>query len=1108
MRNKFRLLALLLMVGLAFVLVACGGDDKDIDPVTQFNVLGNFVDGGDGVYTIATNTASSLSFTYAKSTFAYGYMRSATITQDLSIFKKLVITYEGSGSILVKLETSDGTPAKEVALNVTAIQGSVEWNLIADSAFLAKVDKVVIIASPGKVASTGNVTITKMEFSVNVATNFIINTGFNNIPQNENEYDGVGTTFDFNAKWEDNGDGVYDITTVGGTTVVEFDKIGFEWPYIVSKVKGDFSDFNYVVAIVSGTAGQRLILKAANQFEASVLLTADQQEVVVDISAMTTEQKNSINQILIFGLAGNPVGTGTFTIHEAFMAEEYDYEAPVFIVNEYNGTDATFALSNWYDNGVGDYEIEVVGTDTIITYDKSEAWSYAITYVEGDFKKFNVVEFEITGMSGKTALLKVEAPTGNVEKIVTFDGTRQTFTVDISDMSDAVLESINKVLIFAAQSVNIGTGTITVHSATFKQAIITYEGYDFLNGWTENDLGTYAFSTVEGSTVVDYTKGGNGWAFMRRNFLPEDAEGYNTLVMTLHGEAGKTVIVKPNDQGLLERLVTFGDQPVTIMVTAESFSTVLIFAEPNTANVTGQFTILQAVLTYIEAVPTEPQWVGFGMTVLQTETNVSITYSGTTANWWEKNAQLPVPNFDGTKEEIVFTYTGVAGQEYVFKIEGGGQNKEVTVLADGTEQVLVMDLSTFTEAQRDAFILIVVFAKTLGGEGTLVVNNWEYIMDAPTWIGYGMTVVETATEASISYAGITSNWWETNAQLPVVNFNGTKEGIVFTFTGVAGHEYLFKIEGNGQFKEVAIVANGTEQQLEIPLVTMTEAQRNGLVLIVLFVKTLAAEGTVVVNGWDYAESVEPVIPVWVGVNMTVVETETEVTITYVNNPSEWWNNNTQLEVIGFDGSFEEYMFTFVGVAGQSYVFKIEGGGLGKEAAVVADGTEQVVIVDLSTFTEVQRDGLNKLVVFATTTGASGTLVIKSHGYVVPAPQWIGYGLTVVQTETEVSITYANTPGAWWSNNAQLAIVDFDGTQEGILFTFTGVAGQTYVFKIEGNGQFREVEVVADGTLQELLIDLSTMTEAQRDGLNLIVIFSKTEGASGTLVVKNWEYPTA
>jgi hypothetical protein len=35
-----------------------------------------------------------------------------------------------------------------------------------------------------------------------------------------------------------------------------------------------------------------------------------------------------------------------------------------------------------------------------------------------------------------------------------------------------------------------------------------------------------------------------------------------------------------------------------------------------------------------------------------------------------------------------------------------------------------------------------------------------------------------------------------------------------------------------------------------------------------------------------------------------------------------------------------------------------------------------------------------------------------------------------------------------------------------------------------------------------------MTEAQRDGLNLIVIFSKTEGASGTLVVKNWEYPTA
>jgi len=846
MRNRFRLLALLLMVGLAFVFVACA--DKDEDPITQYNVLGNFVDGGDSVYTFTTNTASSLAFSYDKGTHAYGYMSSGEITQDLSSFKKLVITYEGSGSILIKLETKDETPAKEVSLNVTSIQATVEWNLLADSAFLAKVDKVVIIASPGKVASLGNVTITKMEFSVDVAANFIINTGFNNIPQNENEYDGVADTFSFNSKWEDNGDGVYDIETVGETTVVEFDKMGFEWPYMVSKVKGEFADFNYVVVIASGTAGQRLLVKAANGYEASKLLSAEPQEIVVDISAMTTEQKNAINQILVFGLAGNPVGTGMFTIHEAFMAEDYEYEAPVIIKNIYNGTDLSFGVTKWYDNGLGDYEITVVGTDIVINYVKSDAWTHAIAHLEGNFTDFNVVEFEITGMAGKGALLKVEGPAGNVEKPVMFDGTKQTFSVDISGMSEAGRAAIDKVLIFAAQGVNIGTGTITVHSATFKQADTVYEGFNFFDGWTEGDVDTYAFTYGEDQTVVDYTKGANTYAFMRRNFTPEEAEGYNTLVLTLDGVAGKTVLVKPNDQGSLERIVTFGDKPVTIIVSAESFTTVLIFAEPGTADVSGQFTILNAVLTNIEVVPTDPQWIGYGMTVVQTETNVSITYSGTTANWWEKNAQLPIPDFDGTKEKISFMFTGVAGQEYVFKIEGGGQNKEVTVLADGTLQELVMDLSTFTVPQRDGFNLIVVFAKTLNGEGTIVVNNWKYV---PVWVGYGMTVVQTATNVSITYAGTTGEWWNNNAQLGILKFDGTKEEISFMFTGVAGQEYVFKIEGGGANKEVTVLADGTLQELILDLSTFTEAQRNGFNLIVIFAKTLGGEGTLIVNNWEY-----------------------------------------------------------------------------------------------------------------------------------------------------------------------------------------------------------------------------------------------------------------
>ncbi len=502
------------------------------------------------------------------------------------------------------------------------------------------------------------------------------------------------------------------------------------------------------------------------------------------------------------------------------------------------------------------------------------------------------------------------------------------------------------------------------------------EGFHFLDGWTENDPDTYDFSTVEEALVVDYTKGaGQEWAFMRRNFTTEEAGTYNTLIMTLDGEAGKSVLVKPNDNGLLEETVTFGAEPVTIKIHADAFTSVLIFAEPNTASVTGQFTISLAVLTTETIQPEDPEWNGFNMTVTQTETNVTIEYADTPVEWWNHNAQLQVVDFDGTKEQISFTFTGVVDHEYLFKIEGGGIAKETPIVGDGNEQTVILDLSEFTVEQRNGLILIVVFVKTETASGTVVVNNWEYVVTEPEWIGYGLTVLETENDVTITYADTPNNWWENNAQLSVVNFNGNREKVMFMFTGVAGQEYLFKIEG---------------------------------------------------------------------------------------------------------------------------------GGIAKEASMVADGNEQTIILDLSEFTVEQRNGLALIVVFSKTPGASGTLVVKNWEYVI---EWIGYGLTVVNTENDVTITYADTPNNWWENNAQLTVVNFDGTNEGIVFTFTGVAGQDYLFKIEGGGAAVEATVTADGNAQELILDLSGLTQEQRDGLNLIVVFSKTPGASGTLVVNNWEYPT-
>ena len=194
MKNAVKFFMLVLTVGLIFVLVGCKKPEPTPEPtpeVTNFNVLGNWTDGGDAVYTIATNTASELDFTYDKSTFPYAFLQSAAITEDLSVFKSLEITLEGTGTMLLKLETKDDTPAKEVSLNVTGIQGTYEWNLKDDSAFLAKVDRVVIIAAPGKQDSVGAITVSKLSFDVSIADGYIINEGFNNIPSNVNEYNGT-----------------------------------------------------------------------------------------------------------------------------------------------------------------------------------------------------------------------------------------------------------------------------------------------------------------------------------------------------------------------------------------------------------------------------------------------------------------------------------------------------------------------------------------------------------------------------------------------------------------------------------------------------------------------------------------------------------------------------------------------------------------------------------------------------------------------------------------------------------------------------------------------------------------------------------------------------
>ena len=686
MRNTVRLFALFLVFGLIFFISACNDTDPTPEPeptptpeITEYNVLGDWVDGGDGVYTFSANTASELSFTYAKAEYSYGYMRSRAITEDLSIFKKLVITVEGSGTMLLKLETNDGTPAKEIGLNVTGIQGTYQWNLNAAASFLAKVDKVVIIAAPGKTESVGSIKVTSLKFGTSVASGFIINDGYNNIPTNVNEYNGTDEMFNFNSKWESSDEGVYVISYDGTDADIVYDKpAGKEWAFLKTNVQGVFEDFNYVVFKLQGTAGHKVIAKPNeyNNIEASIFLDGSVQELVINLTTLTTAQKNAIVDFKVFIAAGLAPAAGQVTIIEAFMAEDYEFEAPVFLVNEYNGTDKSFGLQHWYDGGDMVYDITQVGAEFTVEYEKLTSnlhWAFMFANLSGDYSQFAKLEFEMTGQAGKTILLKVESPAGNKELQFTFDGTKQVFVIDLLTMTSTQLSQLNKVVMFSAPG-GVGSGMFTIHGVTFKTS-----DYAITSGYESLDAGVYTF-TYGATTVVNYTKvAGQDWSAIRNVFVAEEVAGLNTMTIVLKGTAGKSVLVKPNDQGALEQRVDFVDaNPVSLTITAASFTNLILFGEPGVSPATGSFEIVSLTLSYVA-----PE-IEFDPTSVYDLNN----------NWFINNAGAY--SVTENADSVTVNYTKVAGQEWEW-IRRSFDAKDVmgyntlTVVLQGTagKQVLV-----------------------------------------------------------------------------------------------------------------------------------------------------------------------------------------------------------------------------------------------------------------------------------------------------------------------------------------------------------------------------------------------------------------------------------
>ena len=371
------------------------------------------------------------------------------------------------------------------------------------------------------------------------------------------------------------------------------------------------------------------------------------------------------------------------------------------------------------------------------------------------------------------------------------------------------------------------------------------------------------------------------------------------------------------------------------------------------------------------------------------------TYDGAGTESW--NHQI---NFDGITWEVGKTYKlsfdakGDAARDFQVNVYDGSNGYETGILALGTEFQSYEHVFTYMNnpVAKVEFQLGKIsdnFAGTmfyLDNVKIEVLVEDEPVVIVPVWNGYGgTTAVEGEDDVVITYDVTTEWWWDFSAQHEFLEFDGTNNAIDFTFTGEVGHKYVFKVESGSLNKEVKIDGDGTEQTVQIALTDWTEEQRDALSKVIVFTEGAAGTaGTVTVSYEGLVIAIPD--PVWVGMSTTtVVEGTGDVAITYDIATEWWWDFNAQQQNVVFDGTNDAIEFTFTGVVGHNYKFKVEApGGLNKETAdITGDGLEQTIVLDLSDWTLEQRNSLSLVVVFCTTQTATGTVNVAYEGIVLP-----------------------------------------------------------------------------------------------------------------------------
>ncbi|MFA7106717.1 MAG: hypothetical protein WC154_05400 [Candidatus Izemoplasmatales bacterium] len=1111
-----KLLVFILMMVIAFVVVACGGTSSSttttnqssstttsvttgstttttdtvsstVSQLQKMSIINGWSDSGDSVYTIVQDN-TELAVTYDKNSFSWANMV-YEIDEDLSVYNKLVIAISGQGTLMIKIQGA--TEAFEVSLQLTAGEVMYQLDLRDWDEFLTGVTGVYLFGGPGKASDAGSFDISLFEFHEGTAYGNVLENGDSNIPQNEQIYDGTGETFDFSNGFVDNGDGIYTIDKSGENINVAYTKAtGFEWAYIISTVRGDFSDFDYVVLRIKGiTAGSVLFkaeLSASVKNEISGTFDVGEELILcLDLSTWTDDQLDALTKILVFADGGSGTGTGEFDILEAYFSKVFVGEPPVQPVDYYD------FLAGWVENDLDTYEFTETETETLLVeYTKAagQGWVFMKNEFTDEAEEYNTLTMVVKGTAGKSILVKPNDD-GNLEYTFNFDGTEQTMTVSA--------DLFTKVLIFAEPGTESITGSFEIISAKLTyvepKPLSADVVYDFNDLWEDNDGGIYTFTDNSGVMTVDYTKtAGQEWAFIKAVFN-ENLLNHDTIKMVVKGTVGEQLIIKPNDNGTYEQTITFdGTEQTVIFDLSDKPLNVLMFVDPINGSLSGSFDILSA--TVYAKDPTQANFLyefeendpdTYEQTILS-DGSVQVDYTKAVAQEWVFMRANFLPEMAIGKNTMTLVISGTEGLTVLLKPNDLG-TLEKTVTFDGTEQTIVINADTFTS------LLIFAEAGTASVSGSFIIHSaklsyvepaydfndiWEE-NDADT---YDITVQPDGSVLVDYTKGVGQEWVFMKAMLDSLEADGFNT-LTLVLKGTNGESILIKPNNSGTLEQT-INFDGTEQTVVITADSFES--------VMMFVQPNLASVT---GTFEIVEAkltyVEPAaLPIdqeyvfgntWIdndGGVYTFTDTDGIVKVEWTKDSGEEWSF-IKYVIDENLSNHDTLTMVFNGPVGVQLIIKPNDNGA-YEKTITFDGTDQTVVFDMT-------DTLTHVLIFVDPINGSLTGSFDLISAVVTASEYTKYDFLdelvendpdtyefTVQTDGSVLVDYTKAVGQSWvffkSTFDPLEVERFNT----MTLVISGTVGESILLKPNNLGSM-EKTIVFDGTEQTIIIEAASFS---------------------------------